>query len=163
MARRSAHPIVRRNFLLAGSGVLMVTVCILRPATLLLLVSRRELINLAILALVAFFAAISITRCGETWLRGPDNPWYIRRGATIVLPLMLLLMTTLVVVAGNPAFRALGSGPLMSEKGAMLEFVALQIIWVVLLEWPHYEDPPWPRIRTRHTDRHPQRPTAYLR
>jgi len=163
MIWQDAHPIARRDFLLATSGLLMLVAIILRPATLMLFFSFREFANLAILAMVAFFAAISITRCGEMWLRGPGNPWYIRRGAMILLPLMLLLMTALVVAFGNPAFCALGSGPLMSHKGAMLEFAALQVFWVVLLEWPHYETPSWWRTSRRRSQRPRRRLTAYWR
>ena len=162
MIWQTVHPIARRNLLLAMSGALLVLAIMLRPATLLFFLSLRELANLAILALVAFFAAISTTTCGELWLPTPGNPWYIRRGTMILLPAMLLGMTTLVAVFGDPAFCVFGTGPLMSQTGPRLEFAALQIFWIVVLEWPHYEGPSWPRTGTERGERHLRRPTAYL-
>lgn len=139
MAWKTVDPVVRRNTLLQTAGIVMLIAIICRPAILLFCFSARELLNTTILVVVAFFAAVSIDEWAQSVLRSPGNPWYIRRGATIFLFIALLVMTTLVVVVGNCTFSAIGSGPLMSQNGAVLEFIALQLSWIVLLEWPRYE------------------------
>ena len=139
MAWKTVDPVARRNTLLQTAGIVMLIAIICRPAILLFCFSARELLNNTILVVVAFFAAISIDEWAQSFLRSPVDPWYIRRGATIFLFLALLVMTTIVVFVGNWTFKAIGSGPLMSQNGAVLEFIALQLLWIVLLEWPRYE------------------------
>ena len=139
MAWKIVDPVSRKNTLLMTAGIVMLIAIICRPAILLFCFSARELLNNTILVVVAFFAAISIDEWAQSVLRSPGEPWYIRRGSTLFLFLALLCMTTIVVVVGNWTFKAIGSGPLMSQNGAVLEFIALQLLWIVLLEWPRYE------------------------
>ncbi len=140
MAWRNVDPVLRRNVLLITAAATMLLAIICRPAILLSLLSAREFLNTAILVVVAFFSARSIDEWAQAVLRSPGDPWYIRKGSCIFLFLALLAMTTIVVVVGNWTFKSIGSGPLMSQNGAVLEFIALQLFWIVILEWPQYEE-----------------------
>ena len=139
MSLRIVDPISRRNTLLIIAAITMLLAIICRPAILLFFLSAREFLNSTILIVVAFFSAASIDRWSPNILRSPENPWYIRKGATIFLIVALFIMTSIVVVVGNNTFRSIGSGPLMSQNGAVLEFIALQLFWIVICEWPYYE------------------------
>ena len=139
MAWTTVDPVSRRNTLLRTAGIVMLLAIICRPALLLFCFSLREFLNTTILVVVAFFAAVSVDEWAESILRSPGDPWYVRKGATLFLLLATLFMTTIVAVVGNWTFKAIGSGPLMSQNGAVLEFIALQLLWIVLLEWPYYE------------------------
>jgi hypothetical protein len=139
MAWKTVDPVARRNTLLQTAAIVMLIAIICRPSILLFCFSIRELINTIILVVVAFVAAVSIDEWAQSFLRSPGDPWYIRKGATIFLFLALLVMTTIVVFVGNGTFKAIGSGFLMSQNGAVLEFISLQLLWIVLLEWPRYE------------------------
>jgi len=128
--RRNINPIFRRNALLSAAVVLMLIAVATDPKILPSVLTIRGLVGTVLVAVAGLFAAIGIHDIAETFLRGPGEPWYARPGAMLFLPVVLMATNALLIVFG-------GIGPLSVPKARLYQFTAAELLWIVLLEWPH--------------------------
>ena len=116
------------------AGILLVVVLAHRPWILLLAFSGKGLTKTVLLVVAGLTAVIAIHELAQFVLRGRGEPWYSRRGALIFLPAALLCMNALLSIVDNLASRIFGIGPFLSSNAAMCMLVAVELLWIILLE-----------------------------
>ena len=142
MRRASIDPVFRRNALLFGAGIFLLIAFINKPWILLSFLTPKGLTSTALLAFAGLFSAIGIHEIAQIILRGPGEPWYARRGALVFLPVVIILVNALFGMLDKFAHNVAGIGPILTSQAVLYEFIAMELLWIVLLEWPH-------RIRRR--------------
>ena len=136
MKRASIDPVFRRNALLFGSGIFLLIAFINKPWILLSFLTPRGLTSTALLAIAGLFAAICIHEIAQIFLRGPGEPWFARRGALVFLPVIILSINALFEMTDKFVHDIAGIGPFLTSKAVLYEFIGMELLWIVLLEWP---------------------------
>jgi hypothetical protein len=125
---------LRRKTLFMLGCILMVVGVAHRPWMLLLAFSTKGLTNTLVLVVVGLVAVIIIHEFAQLVLRGRGEPWYIRRGSLIFLPIVLGCLNALLSVADHVASKLFDIGPFLSSHAAMCMLIAVELIWIALLE-----------------------------
>ena len=137
MFRRNIDPIRRRNSLLMLAGIFMIIAVMNKPSILLFFTSPRGLISTALTAFAGLLTAIGINNLAQIFLHGRGEPWYARRGALFFLLIILLAISALLCFIEALILGPLEMGHLILSKGTIYQFMAMGILWIVILEWPH--------------------------
>ena len=124
----------RRRALFMLGCILLVVAAAHRPWMLLFAFRAKGLTNTLVLVVGALVAVITIHEFAQLVLRGRGEPWYTRRGSLLFLPVALLCMNALFRVADNLASKTFGMGPFLSSNAAMCVLIAVELMWITLLE-----------------------------
>jgi len=135
MARNTTNTFFRRKALFMLACTLLILAVAHRPWMLLFAFSAKGLTHTVLLVVVGLAAVIVIHELAQFVLRGRGEPWYARRGALLFLPAALLCINALFSVVDDIAFRTFGIGPfLSSSNAAMCMLIAVELLWIALLE-----------------------------
>lgn|GEM_PF-1848734 len=134
MARNTTDTFFRRKALFMLACILLAVVLAHRPWMLLLAFSGKGISKTVLLVVVGLAAVIAIHELAQFVLRGRGEPWYSRRGASIFLPAALLCINALLSIADNLASKIFGIGPFLSSNAVMCMLIAVELMWIVLLE-----------------------------
>jgi len=113
---------------------LLVVAAAHRPWMLLFAFSAEGLTNTLVLLVVGLVAVIAIHEFAQFVLHSQGEPWYTRRGSLIFLPVVLLCMNAVFCAADNLVSKTFGMGPFLASNAAMCTLIAVELMWIVLLE-----------------------------
>ena len=134
MAQRIASMFFRRKVLFLLACILLLLALAHRPWMLLFIFSARGLTNSVVFVVVGLVAVIAVHELAHLVLRGRTGSWIARRGALVFLPIALVCVNALLTVADKGACKTLGIGPFFSSNAAMYALVAVELMWITLLE-----------------------------
>jgi len=140
MRTRTIDPVQRRNALLAISAAFMAMAGAQRPALLLFFTSVHMTVNLTVSVVAAFFMTLAIREFASLLLRGPGDPWYVKRGAIALLAISLSSLNAILTILARSGFMADPVGPVFHQPGMRLQIMAFEVLWLVLLEWVSYDN-----------------------
>lgn len=132
------NPIACRNALLWFAGACMCFGIALQPQQLIALFSIAGLIAFALKAFAAMFAAFAAREFAYGLFRNPSSPWYASITALLYLAVVLCLINALIIAVQIHLLVRFGVNPIMSGYGVLLVFMAFELFWTAILEWPHY-------------------------
>ena len=135
MVRRIANVFrFRRKALFMLGCILLLIAVAHRPWMLLFAFRAKGLTSTLVLVVGALVAVITIHEFAQFVLRSQGEPWYTRRGSLVFLPIALLCMNVLFIAADNLASKAFRMGPFLSSNAAMCVLIAVELMWIALLE-----------------------------
>jgi len=134
MNRSISDPVSRRNLLL-GIAAVAFLFSVLAGFPVIPLTEGRGLVWMIIIAGGALFAVLGIREFADAFLDNSVHPWYARRGAWPFLFVSLVLVNSLLLSSYSAAFVRFGVGPLCSSPAVFLATLALELCWIVLLDW----------------------------
>ena len=124
----------RRKALFMLACILLVVAMAHRPWMLLFAFRAKGLTNTLVLVVWALVGVITIHELAQLALRSRGEPWYTRRGSLLFLPIALLCMNILFIAADNLVSETFGMGPFLSSNAAMCVLIAVELMWIALLE-----------------------------
>jgi hypothetical protein len=98
------------------------------------LLTAKGLVNAAVLAILGIVAAITLHGFAQHILVGRGEPWYVRRGTLIFLPIALLCLNVLFTMIDKLLFKTFGIGPFLSSQAAKCILIAAELMWIAFLE-----------------------------
>ena len=87
-----------------------------------------------VLIVGALIGVIAIHELAQFVLRSQGEPWYVRRGTLIFLPIALLCLNAIFSIADQLVFKSFGTAPFLPSQTAMCILVATDLMWIALLE-----------------------------
>ena len=139
MFRRKTDPVRRRNSLLMIAGIFLIIAVINKPSLLLFFASARQFISFALVVFAAFLAAIGIYNFAISVFGRSELPWYTRPWAMLFLVASLLIINAVLMFAGNLFSNVFKANMFFLKDAYIYLFMALEVLWLVLLEWVSYE------------------------
>jgi len=124
----------RRKALFMLACILLVVAMAHRPWMLLFAFSAKGLTSTLVLVVGAIVGVTTIHELAQLALRSRGEPWYTRRGSLVFLPVALLCINALFSAADNLVSKTFGMGPFLSSNTAMCILIAVELMWIALLE-----------------------------
>lgn len=126
-----------RNAILLAAAIFLLLAFVMDSRLFVCIFSQKGVVVQGLLVSVFAYAYVVRSVAGNC-TRGPGDPWYTRKGAPLFLALATFGVSLLMAAATEFVFgQALGSSlPLTLEYGA------IGLIAIVLIDWPHAEDQP---------------------
>ncbi len=143
MSYRIPNPVFRRNLFLITAAVLLLLAVFASPPILFSLGSTRGLVFTACMAISGLLVVLGIRECANTFLRRPGEPWYIRPGAAIFIPIIMMCTNALACLVYNLAFRLFDLSYVIPQRAIVFEFMAMEFLWIAILDWPARHERPY--------------------
>jgi len=140
MTSYKADPFRRRNAILLAVAIFLLLAFVMDFRLLTCLFSRQGLVAQSLIVIGCFAYAYGVRLAAGDCTRGPGDPWYTRKGA----PLFLVLATFGVSLPMEAVIEFLFDQGLGSFLPLTLEYTAIALMAIVLIDWPHVEDHPQP-------------------
>lgn len=139
MFGRKTDPVRKRNSLLIIAGSFLVIAVINKPSVLLFFASVRQFISFALVVFAAFMAALSIHSFAEIVFRRTELPWYTKPWSILFLAVALIIVNVVLTLTGNLFSSIFKVNMFFLQDAYIYLFMALEVLWLVLLEWVSYE------------------------
>jgi hypothetical protein len=139
MFGRKTDPVKRRNSLLMIAGSFLIIAVINKPSVLLFFASARQFISFALMVFAAFMAALGIHSFAEIVFGKTTLPWYTRPWAILFLAVALIIINVVLMLTGNLFSSIFKVNMFFLQNAYIYLFMALEVLWLVLLEWVSYE------------------------
>lgn len=127
-------PVSRRQILLFAAVVFLLIAGYLDPAIVHRLACHAGIITVAFLVICAFVVAKGIRRLADVFFRGSANPWYARPGVVVFLCIALPCANVVFIIIDSLFFGITSMGQVISQQVRMFAFMALELLWVAVLE-----------------------------
>lgn len=124
----------RRHTLLFAAAVFLLIAGFVDPGILHRFACQIGVVTAAFLVIASFLAAKGIRRLADVFFRGSARPWYGRAGVVVFLCIILPCVNVLFIIIDNLFFDITVIGQVTSQNVRMLLFVALELLWIALLE-----------------------------
>ena len=130
----SGNPTARKHTLLFAAGVFLLIAGFRDPQLMFHFACHVGIMSVAFLTVSAFAAAQGMCALAGKVLRDQTSPWYARKGVVVFLCVALPCMNILFLGADAwfIGFRAMGQ--VTSQQVRMFVFMALELMWLALLE-----------------------------
>jgi hypothetical protein len=130
------NPILRRNLMLIGSAISLVLAIIfgLTPQT--CIESPRTILNVGVIVVLGFIAAIGFRLWADELLRDPTWPWYARGGSGALLIASLVLMTGVGYFVIEHVLVTTATRYAPPPLACLFLFLGSELLFVPLLDWP---------------------------
>lgn len=127
--------VLRRNVALMAAGIMLTIAFVVCPEALFSLTTGTGWWILLCTVLAGLFGALGIRELGRQRLPGPGEPWYIRPGTWLFLPVATFCVLVLGGLSYEAAVWITGLEPVPTD-GVALEFLAALLFWTPVLDWP---------------------------
>ena len=121
------------------AGSFLVIAVINKPSVLLFFASVRQFISFALVVFAAFMAALSIHSFAEIVFRRTELPWYTKPWSILFLAVALIIVNVVLTLTGNLFSSIFKVNMFFLQDAYIYLFMALEVLWLVLLEWVSYE------------------------
>ncbi len=130
----SINPAARRHTLLFAAAVFLLIAGFIDPGILHRFACQAGIITAAFLVIAAFLAAKGIRKLADVFFRGSARPWYGRAGVVIFLCIVLPCVNVVFIIIDNLFFDITAIGHVTGQQVRMFVFMALELLWIALLE-----------------------------
>jgi hypothetical protein len=134
MVRKSPYLVLQPKVLYTLAAAILVLCGLHRPWRLLSLFSGKGLTCAVVLAVASFVVATLVHELGQLCFRGTGGPWFTRRAAVPFLLVAVVGINTMLPALDRVVFTLTKTGPFLSTAGAVYVLVALELVWIALLE-----------------------------
>ncbi len=128
------NPAARRNTLLFAAAVFLLIAGFIDPGLLRHFSCQAGIVTAAFLVIAGFLAAKGIRRLADVFFRGSARPWYGRPGVVVFLCIILPCVNVLFVIIDNMFFDITAIGHVTGQQVRMFLFMAMELLWIALLE-----------------------------
>jgi len=119
---------------LFAAVVFLLIACFIDPGLLQRFSCQAGIVTAAFLVIAAFLAAKGIRRLADVFFRGSASPWYGRAGVVVFLCIILPCANVVFIIIDNVFFDITAIGHVTSQQVRMFVFMALELLWIALLE-----------------------------
>jgi hypothetical protein len=95
---------------------------------------QAGIVTAAFLVIAGFLAAKGIHKLADVFFRGSARPWYGRAGVVVFLCIILPCANVLFIIIDNMFFDITAIGHVAGQQVRMFVFMALELLWIALLE-----------------------------
>lgn len=124
----------RRHTLLFAAAVFLLIAGFIDPGILHRFACQTGIVTAAFLVIAGFLAAKGIRRLADIFFRGSARPWYGRAGVVVFLCIILPCVNIVFVIIDNLFFNITAIGQITGQQVRMFLFMAMELLWIALLE-----------------------------
>jgi isoprenylcysteine carboxyl methyltransferase (ICMT) family protein YpbQ len=126
--------LLRPKVLFTLAAAILLICAIRRPWRLLFIFSGKGLTYTLVFVVAGLLIGAVVHELGQFCFRTKGSPWYTRRAAAVFLIVALMGINTLLPIVDRMAFAVIRTGPFLSSADSAYVLIALELIWVALLE-----------------------------
>ena len=132
--RKSPYMLLRPKVLFTLAAAILLICAIRRPWRLLFIFSGKGLTYTLVFVVAGLLIGAVVHELGQFCFRTKGSPWYTRRAAAVFLLVAMIGINTLLPIVDRMAFAVIRTGPFLSSADSAYVLIALELVWVALLE-----------------------------